>query len=314
MTGLAVGGVLDRKTLGPKGRALFQADFYVEADGKFPSLAVLAMSAPEPGEKNIPTLHKAFYRFGMTLGSRLFFSCVIPGAATAPIFLQDPNLIKSMPRPGWHRFAIACEGPDTLRCYLDGREAEFSPIKEASISKIMVGLILADQKESYQAYADNLSIQVSADAPSLPASPYENGWSKMAGPSAKAKQSGVNLDAPMAATTNLASDWLEPLAAWDKAKTTKQPMLLYFYAPGVERINKMNDILNNDPKAKAYISSHACARVDVNQLEGGSIAKKYNIFKVPALLVISSDATQAKRVTPGPNDNWDAIAAQLKPL
>lgn len=313
--GLAVGEVVDRSQLGPNGRALFQADFYVE-DDFYPSLAVMAMEPPKDMVNNhVDSIKGSFYRFGITKGDRVYFSQVTPGDATARVFEQDNNLLKAIPAPGWHRFAIVCEGAETIRCYVDGREASFSPLIDASMKEVMVGMLLADSEKSYTAYADNLSIQISDEAPALPASPYENGWSIPAGPSSKAQSAGVSTAVPTAEVTNqLAADWLPPVQAWQKAQAEKKGMLLYFFAPGVDRVEKVNQILASDPAAKAYMASHACARVDVNQLEGGSIAKKYNIFKVPTFLVISPDAQQFKKATPGANDTWSQIESQLAPL
>jgi hypothetical protein len=294
---------------------MFQADFFVEAD-RYPSLAVMAMEPPKDVINNhVDSIKGSFYRFGITKGDRVYFSQVKPGEATATVFEQDNNLLKAIPAPGWHRFAIVCEGADTIRCYVDGREAAFSPLKDNSMKEVMVGMLLADSEKSYTAFADNLSIQISDEAPALPASPYDEGWGKAAGSSSKAQTAGVMTAAPTAkVTTELAADWLPPVQAWQKAQSDKKGMLLYFYAPGVTRVETVNQLLASDPAAKAYMAKHACARVDVNQLEGGSIAKKYNIFKVPTFLVISPDAQQFKKATPTASDTWAQIEGQLAPL
>ncbi len=314
--GLAVGEVLDRSKLSPNGRALFQADFYVESKEAFPSLAVMAMEPPKNMVNNhVDSIQGSFYRFGITKGDRLYFSQVTPGGDTAKRFEQDRELLQQIPVPGWHRFAIVCEGPEIIRCFVDGREASFSPLKDPSMSSIMVGLLLAEPDKAYVAYADNLSIQVSDEAPALPASPFDAGWSMAAGSSSKAASAGASTAVPTAqVTTQLAAEWLPPVQAWNKAQQDKKGMLLYFYAPGVERVEKVNQMLATDAAAKEYVAKHSAARVDVNQLEGGSIAKKYGIFKVPTFLVISPDAQQYKKVTVGPNDTWQQIEAQLAPL
>lgn len=314
--GLAVGDVVDRTKLGPQGRALFQTDFYVEEGSRYPSIAVMAMEPPKNMVNNhVDSIAGSFYRFGITKGDRLYFSQVVPGGATAPRFEQDKELLAQIPLPGWHRFAIVCEGPETIRCFVDGREASFSPLKDTAMTQVMVGMLLADQEAAYTAYADNLSIQISDDAPALPASPYDAGWSLAAGSSSKAQSSGASTALPTAeVTTALGSDWLPPVQAWSKAQSDKKGLLLYFYAPGVTRVEKVNQMLQTEAAAKAYMARHACARVDVNQLEGGSIAKKYGIFKVPTFLVISPDAQSYKKESPGPSDTWQQIETQLAPL
>lgn len=312
--GLAVGEVLDRTQLGPNSRALFQADFFVPAQ-QAPSIAVLAMEPPDGNGKHVDSIKRSFYRFGMTKADRAYFSQVSPGEETATQFHQDNELFNQMPKPGWHRFAIVCEGPSIIRCYIDGREAAFSPLEDTSMKQIMVGLLLADNERQYTAYADNLSIQLSDDALALPASPYDSGWSVAARSSSRAATVGASTAQPTAqVSTALAAEWLPPVQAWNKAKAENKGLLLYFYAPGVQRVEQINQILATDPAAKEYMSKHACARVDVNQLEGGSIAKKYQIFKVPAFLVIAPDAQSSTRSLPGQGATWQQIAADLAPL
>src|SRR5690606_35599835 len=114
----------------------------------------------------------------------------------ASVYEFDKAFRNEIPRPGWHRFALVCEGPSTIRCYVDGRETPFSPITDNSMKEIMVGLLLADSQRSYVCYADNLSIQVSDEAPALPASPYDAGWDIPAGPSSKARSAGASTALP----------------------------------------------------------------------------------------------------------------------
>lgn len=315
--GIAIGDVVDRSKLGPNGRALFQADFYLEG-GINPSIAVMAMSPPDKDKivnNNIPAVGKNFYRFGITKQVQIYYSQFRPGDKNASIYEFDKPFLTNIPKPGWHRFALVCEGPSRIRCYVDGRELPFSPIEDNSMAQVQVGLLLAEGERAYTCYADNLSIQISDEAPALPASPYDDGWSIAAGPSNKAKTAGASSALPTAkVTTALAAEWLPPAEAWNVAKRDQKGLLLYFYAPGVSRVEKINEMLASDPAAKAYIARHACARVDVNQLEGGSIAKKYGIFKVPTFLVISPDAKSYKMARPTSNETWAQIEQQLAPL
>jgi hypothetical protein len=313
--GIAIGDVLDRSKLGEKGRAVFQADFYFDGE-TIPSLAVLAMAPPNNVQGNaVRSISSNFYRFGVTKASQIYYSQFRPGDKNASVYEFDRAFLDQIPKPGWHRFALVCEGPSTLRCYVDGRETPFSPLVDNSMKEIQVGLLLADSERSYTCYADNLSIQVSDEAPALPASPYDKGWNIAAGSSSKAQSSGASTALPTAnVTTALADEWLPPVQAWTKAKQEGKGLLLYFYAPGVGRVERINELLASDAAAKAYMARHACARVDVNQLEGGSIAKKYGIFKVPTFLVISPDAKSYKKVTPTQADTWAQIEQQLAPL
>jgi len=170
--GAASGVTMDRGALGATGRALYQADFYLPpSDEPLPNLAVCAMVPMQPGEDRPNT----FYRFGITKNKIVYFSYVTLGETTAKVFQADGAMALRLGRPGWHRFAIVFEGEETIRCYVDGQEASFSPLKEASLRQLQVGIVLIDsdlKDGTYTAYADNLSIQWTTEDVPLPDSPY----------------------------------------------------------------------------------------------------------------------------------------------
>jgi hypothetical protein len=271
--GLAMHAEVDRDTLGPQGRALMQADFFIPEAGKpLPSLAVLAMDPPTTNvtNNNIPSMSRGFYRFGLTGQKSLYFSCVRPGEPTAAVYQQDNDLLKQIPPGSWHRFALAFQGPEDVRCYVDGREAKFSPIKDTSFKKLQVGVMLAENKLDYKAYVDNLSIQVSKDAPGIPDSPYAADWKVAASASGKI-QTDASAPAPQQVTQ--ATQWQDPLEAWSVAQKSNKPLLLYFYAPGVKAATRMDTVFATDASAKAFLAQHECARIVVYQLQGGDLAK-----------------------------------------
>lgn len=311
--GVLLKDVLDRDQLGPNGRALFQGDFFVPDEaGVLPSLAILAIDVPTTytglSGGNIGALNTGFYRFGFTKQAQLYFSTVVPRSANAAFFENDPSLLKQIPRPGWHRFAIVCEGKDTIRCYVDGRETAFSPIQEPQLRKLAVGVLLADNEKDYTAYVDNISIQVSEDAPVLPESPYINNWTVEASKSATG--GGLTSKLPsLRAQQN--TQWMEPIPAWQQAQAQRKPLLLYFYAPGLSATERLENFFASDTAAKSFLGKHVAARIDVNQLQGTEIARQYNIFKVPTLMVISPDAKSHKRVTPSSRDEWNSIQQQI---
>lgn len=315
-TGLAVGEILDRDQLGANGRAIYQADFYLPADGYLPSLAVLAMEPPAQGHQtgNVVNVSKPFYRFGLTKGRQLYFSSFFPGSRnkSKEVFHQDPQLLKQLPRPGWHRFAIVMEGPETIRCYVDGREASFSPFREPLLRKLMVGVMLADNENSYAAYVDNLSIQVSNEAPSIPESPYTEGWTIP--PGSTRERRTVAAQQAARPTPRPAPDprWMEATAAWKRAQQERIPLLLYFYAPGLPGTTRMDEIFATHSSARAFLSRHAAARIDVNQLRGGEAARQYSVYKVPTLIVISPDAQSYRRSTPSREATWEEIEKELR--
>jgi hypothetical protein len=213
-----------------------------------------------------------------------------------------------MPYPGWHRFALVFVGPKTIRCYVDGQETSFSPFEEGSLRKLQVGIMLADGKRKYDAYADNLSIQMSTEDAPIPQSPYSYLWKA----DSSAQSNGVAKTRSSGTGSSGSGVWqADAAAAWKKAQQEQKPFLLYFHAPGSPNSEKLGGIVDTDPKAKEFLAKHVCARIDVNQLQGGTIAANYQIFKVPTLLVFSSDGKNVTRATFGRDDTWDSLVAKL---
>lgn len=114
-----------------------------------------------------------------------------------------------------------------------------------------------------------------------------------------------------AAGSGSAVGWLDPEAAWKQAQAGKEGMLLFFYSENVEHAKQLSQIMKTDKGARQCLSKYACSRVDVKDASGETIAKKYGVFKVPTLLVISPDAQSFKRVSPDLADSWQVIEKQL---
>lgn len=309
--GIAIGEKLDRDKLGDAGRALYQADFFAPPSGTTPpEVAVLAMEPPQDATGGSTANPTSFYRFGLAAG-RVYFSYIEPTTNTARIYHADKGLTDGMPRPGWHRFAIAFEGHDNIRCYVDGRETSFSPIKEGTLRSLSIGAMFAWKASPYDGYIDNLSIQSTGENMVMPVSPYEAGWKFPAGPVSMRKTAIAPKTGAVQQTALAGVTWLEPEAAWAQAQQEKKAFFLYFGAVGVPAVEELNGIMESDPQARAYLQGRACAKVDMNQLRGGTIARNYQVFKAPTLLVISHDAQSTKRVIFHRGEKWEAVAAQL---
>lgn len=312
--GLCAGQVLDRDKLGENGRALFQGDFFIPRDGTLPTLSIVAMMPPDDQQAGqaaqyIPGLTKGFYRFSIMRKDRAMVLTVQRPDDTGPKFLgTDNDLLKLAPLPGWHRFAIAFEGREDIRCFIDGREAGFSPAKEGTLRKLIVGVILVEtpQNPEYVCYVDNLSVQVSQEAQDIPESPYNSGWTIPPGPASRRGERVV-------ATPEVAKEdiWLEPEAAWQKAQRDKVPFFLYFEVPGIPGCRAVESFFEKDPAARRFLQAHACARVDMNQLRGGTIAQSYDVFKAPTLMSVSPDAQRHKKVVYTTGDSWGQLEQSL---
>ena len=313
--GLCTGQVLDRDELGDKGRALFQGDFFIPHDGTIPTLSIVAMMPPDAEKAGapvqyIPGLTKGFYRFSIFRKNLAMGLTMQKPDAPAPVFLgTDNDLLKLAPRAGWHRFSIAFEGKDNIRCFIDGREANFSPAKEGTLRKLIVGVILVEtpQNPAYDCFVDNLSVQVSKDVLEMPESPYSAGWTFPSGPATRRGESLA------AVPVSVVSDglWLEPEAAWQKAQQNNIPFFLFFEAPGVPGCLAVESLFEKDAAARTFLQNHACTRIDMNQLRGGTIAQSYRIFKVPTLMVISPDAGHSSNVIYHQGDTWGQLEQSL---
>lgn len=309
IAGVADNIVLDRDRLGQRGRALYQADFYMPMPDKpFPSLAVLAME-PLPPDKQTP---QVFYRFGFTRNRFLYFSMVVSGEEEARIFVNDTEFMNSIPRPGWHRFAIVFEGPNVIRCYIDGKEPSFSPLDESTIRRMQVGILLAERDDEYMCYVDNLSIQWTPEDVPIPQSPYLFSWGEGV-PDQRSRpfQPVTSAQTPDASSTNKIQ-WYETSSGWSLSQSTKRPMFVYFHAPNVPAVQKLDRIFQSNPSAISLVNQYVPIKIDVNQLAGGDLARKFRIFKYPTVVILNHLGKETDRAIFGSFDTWDSFSGKFK--
>lgn len=321
--------ILDRDRLGEKGKALYQADFFVPPAAEYaPHIAVLAMEPMLPGEKK----PRSFYRFGMTENRDIYFSFVVQDELTARIYKPDKALFQRLPRPGWHRFAIVFEGQSRIHCYIDGQEISFDkPVEDATIRQLRVGIMLANKKQDDTVYVDNLSIQWTNEDYPIPASPYMGSWGETFITSApqspvtapEAILPGMNAAAQLAASIQAAStpsasapvgppQWLDTETGWRTSMATKIPMLVYFSAPNVPSVERLDNVFSSDVDSQTFVRKYIPVKIDVNQLQGGQLAKKFSIFKLPSIVIMDSNGKEITRSIYGKNDNWQTFSAKLQ--
>jgi len=321
--------ILDRNRLGEKGKALYQADFFVPAPGEVvPNIAVLAMEPMVPGEKK----PRSFYRFGMTENRHVYFSYVVQDEKNALDYKFDEALFRRLPRPGWHRFAIVFEGPSRIHCYIDGQEVYFDkPVEESTIQQLRVGVMLANKKKDDMVYVDNLSIQWTNEDYPIPASPYVGSWGETFITSApqspvtapEAILPGMEAAAQLAASIQAVStpsasaplgppQWLDTETGWRTSTATKIPMLVYFSAPNVPSVEQLDSVFSSDSDSQRFVRKYIPVKIDVNQLQGGQLAKKFGIFKLPSIVIMDSTGKEITRAIYGKNDNWQTFSAKLQ--
>jgi hypothetical protein len=304
---------MDRTRLGPTGRALYQGDFWVPAEGEpMPTQALLAVVPKEGNQFSFN-----FYRFGLLdSGTHIFFAYT--GGQPAPVIYQSQPLSEfNLKRPGWHRFQIIFEGSDRIICAIDGQQTSFSPIIEPTLTKLHPGIMVTATKGSGTMIADNLSIQWTMEDVPLPDSPWEalrNGESPTianAGTSTPAVSGAGNAEAASLYDSDSLTWYKDPTDAWRSA--VDKPTLVLFYAPRIEPYRYLKSITPNTPEVEALFQKFSLARVDANQLSGGKIAQDRKIARLPTLFVIDAAGREKGRIPILSNETkWEDIERDLK--
>jgi len=301
LSGMCFPIVLDRKLLGSAGRALFQADFYIPPKGKRPpNVAVLAVAPLLPND----TIPRSMYRFGMGGDRGIYFSYVVKDSQQPNIKADDLEFLENVPRPGWHRFAIVFEGQNTIQCFVDGHEPKFSPLVEPSMQNLQLGILLADFFYDYFCYMDNPSIQYTMEDAPLPISPYAASWGDAGGTGA------AIAEAVLPGMQGIS--WLTAEAGWQQSLQTQKPMFVYFQAPHALPTKEFNAIFETNAAARAFVQDYIPINIDINQLDGGRQAEKFEIFKAPAVLILAPDGKIIRRAIFARKDTWDTFVLKLK--
>lgn len=282
---------LDRNLLGETGRALFQADFYVPAEGEVaPSMSLLA-AFDEKGEK------KAYrwYRFGTMPDKNIVFFAFVNGTERPEIFHTQKIATLDINRPGWNRFQIVFEGRERIFCAVNGKPTTFPPISENTLRLLNAGVlvtrpVVAEGQEATvrPAIMDNLSIQYTPQAAEFPDAPWTR-KQEIAFDPATGEASLLDPASGLKWHDNTADAWLA-------AKSSQKPLLIMWYTPRSNPYQYLEGIMPKDAATRAMLDKYVLLRVDVNQLNGGFQAQRYNIVRVPTLMVLSPDGREQRRL------------------
>ncbi len=336
--------VLPRSALGTTGRALYQADVYLPVDGSYTyNYAVLAYCAPtaqEPSEWQ-------FYRVGIlypgSIGSQIYFSYT--NKASSPVLYKSALLdTLNVQRPGWHRLQIIFEGADKIHWGVDGQEAPESPIIEPTLTRLQAGVMTtAFPNEPTVTYYDNLSIQWSpldlplpispwATPPQLTAQPTAEASAATAGQAAPAARTASSSGAAQTAAPGAASQnpapglaaaaapaaasadlpWLNDTGkAWERCVKENRPILTLFSTPRANTCAWLDQALPQEPSSAELAKKFVLLRIDVNQLQGGTIARRLTVFKVPCFIVMGPDQREKDRVIVEPSMKLPDLVQRL---
>lgn len=313
--------VMDRALIGPKGRALFQADVFLPEEGAYlPSPTMLAYMDSAPDRAWIQ-----MYRFGMMLNRSLMFSYADKDAG-GKLMKTVPQTEFPLKRPGWHRIQIIFQGQDQIHCAVDSVELSFSPLTEPSLRMLRPGFMVASAPgKSGESIIDNLSIQWTPEDTPLPESPWVDGAIPgggvasapvATGGAAPAVSSGVAAPGsagPPAAPAATPLTWGEdPDAAWAQSQQSKRPILMVIYVPRARDWQYLEELTQTDPAARQAFSQFVLLKVNANTLRGGLIAKQFGVFKAPTMILMGTDGQPKRQMIYSRTAAWGAVAQYLQ--
>lgn len=296
---------LDRNLLGSAGRALYQADFYLPEKGTpSPTMSLLAAYDANGDRK---AYH--WYRFGVMPSSNNVFFAYSNNTEKPTIYHQLKIDELKLRRPGWHRFQIVFEGRERILCAIDATPVKFPAISEGTLTRLNAGVFVAHSPatdkqpaSSIPAIVDNLSIQYTPSAADFPLSPWTT---------PDAAQFASNADASVFDPAS-GLNWMDnPQDAWAVARATKRPLLVLWYVPGSAPFRHLESLVPRDAATRASIQGYVLLRIDVNQLAGGSQAQKFNIVRVPTLMVMTPEGEDARRLTVIQNQTTPEAISEL---
>ena len=135
---------------------------------------------------------------------------------------------------------------------------------------------------------DNLSIQYTPQAAEFPDSP----WTR----SQEVTFSPITGEASLLDPAS-GLKWHENTAdAWAASRTSQRPLLILWYTPRSTPFKYFENLMPKDAATRALLDKYVLLRVDVNQLSGGFQAQKFNIVRVPTLMVLNPDGQEQRRL------------------
>jgi hypothetical protein len=289
---------LNRSRLGEKGCALFQADFFLPAlEVPIPNISLLAQVIDEDSGKY------QFYRFGILAKQNKLFFTFANNTSKPEIYKQQKTDDFQLSRPGWHRFQIIFQGRDQIFCAIDGQMTSFSPITEATHQILNAGIMVTRGERDSSAVADNLSIQWTAEEAPLPLSPWTSQHTEASTPNSSPLESGESVI------------WLnDPSKAWETVRRQKRPLMIMFYSPNISPYEYTKQIIPNNQEAYNLFNQYVLLSLDANQLNGGKMAEKFKISRLPSFIVLDPQTgKETKRIVVLNNKTtWNDLITSLR--
>lgn len=296
--------ILKRDLLQDQYKAIVQADFYLQKPSE--EMVGMALLAAE-----ISPLHTGkittYYRLGINRLGQIYFSFIDNRIQERPLYyVKDEVKRFKLKTPGWHRFQMVFQGQSAIRCYVNGTEADFSPITETSLKTIGMGVMVAAQpNQTMISVIDNLSIQLAEEDLPLPDSPW-------------VEEEIIN-NSPFRNQVSHIPASTMPDLYWHRSSEQavqsnlqlKKPYLVLFFSPFVKTNASLNQIITSDLGARNYLKQFVLVCVDVNQLGGGTLAQKFGIFKLPCIMTLDFNGNEISRVYFTDEMDWKTVEQKL---
>lgn len=292
--------VLQRAKLGETGRALFQADFFLDGQTNVGhTMSVVAMGIDPAAPLTSGQNYWKMYRLGVLGASKAFFSFT-DGTPAPTIYLHEKvSEIIPGPAAGWHRLQFVIEGNKSITCYVDGIMTSYSPVEEKTLQNLQPGILIgAPAEDPITVYVDNLSIQWTMDPTTpMPASP----WVQQ---TIVAEEDATKIH------------WYTNInEAVTASKEQGKPLLVLFYIPENTTFQELsNNILQNKEEARALLEDVIPVRIDANQLMGANLVQQYGVYRVPQFLLLDSDGTEKGRLSMLPGEKWGGLQPKIVEL
>lgn len=218
-----------------------------------------------------------YYRFGYT-NSAICFSYFSGVDFTE--YIYDPEIVDNMQIPGWHTLTMRFSGPDTIYCYVDGKETLFSPIRQNDVTRLRMGILGWDRNDFRPIIGDDFKVTMYSGPPSGQASAGTPGMMQPSRPAAT-PSNPFNV-APKAAPQ---VQWYDnPNAAVQQARLTGKKFLVLFYLPNHPKTQQVQQNIINNPMAQQTLSKFVPLMMNAKQYTED--CKRYNVFKYPTMKII----------------------------
>jgi hypothetical protein len=107
--------------------------------------------------------------------------------------------------------------------------------------------------------------------------------------------------------------WLDnPTEAATAARADNRTILAMFFAPRIAPYTYLQGIVPQTDDSRALFEKFVLLRVDTNQLSGGTLAERFDVFRVPTFIKLDATGTEAGRLTVVNNQTtWEEISTFL---